>query len=122
MATTRRVYNTTQQYVVLEKGAWCANPWCHFRGLMLRSSIPDDFGLIFVYPRASITNTTIHMLFCFFAIGVVWLDENLQVVDAKIAKPWRPIYAPQKAAQYFIEAKPHILDKVKIGDTLRFDT
>jgi uncharacterized membrane protein (UPF0127 family) len=120
MARERVIFNETQDQVMLERGVWCANPWCHFRGLMLRPSLPDDKGLIFVYRRPSITQTTIHMFFCFFSIGVVWLDAQQRVVDAKLAKPWRPYYAPAKPAQYFIEARPHILEKVTVGDQLAF--
>jgi hypothetical protein len=88
---------------------------------MLRWSLPEDRGLIFVYKRPSVPATTIHMFFVFFPIGVVWLDSQLCVVDAKLAKPWRPYYAPRAAAQYFIEARPSILERVAVGDQLRFD-
>lgn len=121
MARIRTVHNVTRNALVLPKGRWYANAWDHFRGLMLRPSLPDDEGLIFVYRAASKANTTIHMFFVFFAIGVVWLDENLWVVDAKLAKPWRPYYAPKMPAQYFIEARPSILERVAIGDQLRFE-
>ena len=56
----------------------------------------------------------------FFSIGVIWLDAEGRVVDKKLAKPWRPMYAPAKPAQYYIEANPSILDKVAIGDMLVF--
>ncbi|GIK66583.1 MAG: hypothetical protein BroJett018_43770 [Chloroflexota bacterium] len=121
MARTRSVYNVTRNAVVLPKGHWYANGWDHFRGLMLRPGLPEEEGLIFVYRTPSKTNTTIHMLFVFFSIGVVWLDENLKVVDTKLAKPWRPYYAPESPAQYFIEARPSILERVAIGDQLKFE-
>ncbi len=121
MARIRTVHNLTRNAVALAKGHWYANSWDHFRGLMLRPGLPEDEGLIFVYRTPSKTNTTIHMLFVFFSIGVVWLDENLKVVDAKLAKPWRPYYAPKAPAQYFIEARPSILERVTIGDQLKFE-
>jgi uncharacterized membrane protein (UPF0127 family) len=121
MPKFRTIHNLTQKNIALPKGRWCANGWLHFRGLMLQPSLPEDEGLIFVYRSSSKTNTTIHMFFVFFSIGVVWLDENLKVVDAKLAKPWRPYYAPKAPAQYFIEAKPSILERVAIGDQLRFE-
>jgi uncharacterized membrane protein (UPF0127 family) len=61
------------------------------------------------------------MFFMLFSIGVVWLDDGGRVVDAQLAKPWRPAYAPRAPAKYFIEANPSILQRVKIGDALRFD-
>lgn len=121
MSNYRRIYNVTQDRPVLERGKWCASYWCHFKGLMFRLKLPTEEGLIFVHKKMSVVNTTIHMFFCFFPIGVVWLDNDLKVVDAKLARPWRPAYAPRSAAQYYIEALPAILEQVQIGDQLRFD-
>lgn len=122
MSNYRRVYNQTHDLMVLEKGKWCASFWCHFKGLMFRRNLPEDEGLIFVRKSKSVMSTTIHMLFCFFPIGVVWVDDEFKVVDVKLAKPWRLSYAPQAAAQYYIEALPSILEHVSIGDQLRFDS
>jgi len=107
--------------VILAQAHWCASFWCHFHGLMFRPSIDPDKGLLFVHNRSSIVNTTIHMLFMFFPIAVVWLDADQVVVDKKYAKPWRPAYAPAKAAQYYIEAHPDLLERVEIGDKLLFE-
>lgn len=121
MSRLRVVYNETRQEVLLPKGTWCAGAWCHFKGLMLRRNLPQDEGLIFVYKRASRMDTAIHMFFCLFPISVIWLDSDQKVVDAKLAKPWRPYYAAKAPAQYFIEANPSLLDKISVGDQLRFD-
>jgi uncharacterized membrane protein (UPF0127 family) len=107
--------------IVLARAKWCQNFWCHFKGLMLRRSLPDDEGLLFVFRRQNVAETTIHMLFMFFSIAAVWMDNEGVVVDAKLAKPWRPIYAPAKAARYLIEARPVVLSRVKVGDRLIFD-
>jgi uncharacterized membrane protein (UPF0127 family) len=90
------------------------------RGLMFRRDLPEDEGLLFVYGHESILETSIHMLFMFFSIATVWLDKEGRVVDKVLAKPWRLAYAPHKPAQYFIEARPSLLDRVKIGDRLIF--
>lgn len=87
---------------------------------MLRASLPEDEGLLFIYNRTSIMDATIHMFFVFFPIAAVWLDDDGVVVDAKLAKPWRPYYAPAKAARYLIEAPPAVLDRVQVGDQLVF--
>lgn len=88
---------------------------------MLRRSLPETEGLLFVYRRESIAETTIHMLFMFFSIAAIWIDSEGTVVDAKLARPWRPVYAPAKPARYMIEARPVVLERVKVGDHLRFD-
>lgn len=107
--------------VVLKRVKLCDNFWARFRGLQLVRHLPEDEGLLFVTGSESRTNTTIHMFFMFFSIGVVWLDASGKVVDKCFAKPWRPAYAPSSPAQYFVEARPSILKKVEIGDVLRFD-
>lgn len=116
-----RVIKNQNGDIVLPKTKWCQSAWCHFKGLQFASPLDDTEGLIFVYGRESITNTSIHMFFVFFEIAVVWLDASGTVVDKKLAKPWRPAYAPAKAAQYFIEANPSLLERVNIGDKLTFD-
>lgn len=121
MASYRRVINSTTSATVLEHGKWCASYWCHLKGLQFQRSLAPTEGLIFVRKGMSVVSTTIHMFFCFFPIGVVWLDRDLKVVDAKLAKPWRPSYAPQSPAQYYIEANTHILDRVSMGDQLQFE-
>lgn len=121
MSKWRVLKNSRNGKVILERVKLCDNFWTRFRGLQLVTHLPDDEGLLFVTGSENRANTTIHMFFMFFSIGVVWLDASGKVVDKCFAKPWRPAYAPKSPAQYFVEAKPGILDKVKIGDVLQFD-
>lgn len=121
MSRNRVIKNQATGKIVLARAHWCASMWCHFRGLMLRSHLETDEGLLFVYHRPSIVNTTIHMLLMRMPIAVVWLDAQKCVVDKKYAKPWRLAYAPAKPAQYFIEAHPSFLDRVQLGDVLVFE-
>jgi uncharacterized membrane protein (UPF0127 family) len=122
MSAKRRVLrNAATGGIVLDRVRLCDTFWSRFRGLQLVRHLPDNEGLLFVSDSESRTNTTIHMLFMLFSIGVVWLDASGVVVDKRLAKPWRLAYAPQKPAQYFIEALPSILNRVQIGDRLNFD-
>lgn len=121
MSKWRVLKQSRNNKVVLKRVKLCDNFWTRFRGLQLVRHLPDDEGLLFVTGSENRANTTIHMFFMFFSIGVVWLDASGKVVDKCFAKPWRPAYAPKSPAQYFVEAKPGILDRVQIGDLLRFD-
>lgn len=121
IAQWRILRNAQTKAIVLARVKLCIGFWCHFRGLQLVPRLPSDEGLLFVTNREGKAHTTIHMFFMRFSIGVVWLDAKGKVVDKQFAKPWRPAYAPQAAAQYFLEANPDILDKVEIGDILHFD-
>lgn len=107
--------------ILLARLRWCKSFWCKSRGLMFRAGLTPDEGLLFVYHRESKLDTSIHMLFMRFPIAVIWLDATGTVVDQVLAKPWRLAYAPRQAAQFFIEGPPALLDRVKIGDRLRFD-
>jgi uncharacterized membrane protein (UPF0127 family) len=89
------------------------------RGLMFRRALAPDEAYLFVESRESVSLTSIHMLFVFFSIGVIWLDAGWRVVDRKLARPFRPYYAPARPSQYFIECAPALLDRVHVGDHLR---
>lgn len=121
MSQWRIIRKAETDEIVLARARWCTSFWCHFRGLQLVPRLPDDQGLLFVTRFEGRAHTAIHMFFMLFSIGVVWLDKSGRVVDKKLAKPWRPSYASKAPAQYYIEANPSILDRVQIGDILRFD-
>lgn len=99
----------------------CDTFTCRLRGLTFRRALNPDEALLFIEPAVSRLGTSIHMFFVFFDIGVVWLAEDGTVVDAQRAKPFRPYYAPQAPARYFLEAAPAILDWVEIGERLTIE-
>jgi uncharacterized membrane protein (UPF0127 family) len=89
------------------------------RGLMFRRPLREGEAYLFVEGRESVSWTSIHMLFVFFTIGVIWLDSDWRTVDLKLARPFRPYYAAARPARYFVECLPAVLDRVQIGDRLR---
>lgn len=107
--------------VILSRTRLCKSFWCHLKGLQFVRHLPANEGLLFVTNREGITHTAIHMLNMFMSIAVVWIDAKGTVVDKKLAKPWRPAYAPAKPAQYYLEANVDVLNRVNVGDVLRFD-
>ena len=121
MSNRRIIRNEATEKIVLKRAKWCQSFWCHFRGLQFVRHLDDDEGLLFVTGGESKVNASIHMLFMFMAIAVVWLDAKGTVVDKRLAKPWRLSYVPREAAMYYIEANPTLLERVEIGDVLKFD-
>ncbi|MBN1877210.1 MAG: DUF192 domain-containing protein [Anaerolineae bacterium] len=99
----------------------CDTLLCRFRGLMLRRALAPDEGLLFVEQMESKLATSIHMFFVFFSIGVVWMNAEGTVVDAQLAKPFHPYYAPHAPAKYYLEASPALLDWVKVGEKLSIE-
>jgi uncharacterized protein len=83
-------------------------------GLMGRSSLPDDEGMLF-RPTGSI-----HMLFMRFPIDVVFCDADLRVVKVvRGLKPWRA--AAARGAKVAIELAAGAAADVEAGDRLTLE-
>lgn len=73
------------------------------KGLMFEEKNKFNYGLVFEFPLESKVGTSLHMLFVFFPIDVLFLDKNQKVVDKTTLQPFIPNYTPKKAAKYVIE-------------------
>jgi len=91
-----------------------------FRGLMLKPTI--DYALVFVLPRETRINASIHMFFMLQSIDVIFLDSSREIVDLKRAHPWR-IYMPRESTKYIIEAPLGVIDylNAEIGDEVDWE-
>ncbi len=98
----------------------CSSFACRLRGLMFRSGIDPNEGLLLQISRDSRLDSSIHMLFVPFALAVVWIDSGLEVVDKILAQPWRPAYFPARAARYVLEMHPDRLGQYSIGHKVEF--
>ncbi len=85
---------------------------------MFRRALEPDECLLFMESVESRVSTSIHMFFVPFSIAVVWMAADGTVVDAQLAQPYRPYYAPKLPAKYFLEAAPELLQWVRIGEVL----
>jgi uncharacterized membrane protein (UPF0127 family) len=121
MSGIGRLRRTSDGRVVVARVQWCESFGCKFCGLMFRRQIPADEGLLLVEPRPSRMGVSIHMFFMFFPIAAIWLDSAFVVVDCRLARPWRPFYAPRAPARYVLEADPALLGQITIGDTMIFE-
>jgi uncharacterized membrane protein (UPF0127 family) len=61
------------------------------------------------------------MFFVPFDIAAIWLDDELKIVHTALAKPWRPYYASPRPARYVLEGPPALLQRVTMGEQLRFE-
>jgi uncharacterized membrane protein (UPF0127 family) len=116
--------NVTTGETIARQIVRCDTFWKRGRGLMLRgkSAVAGGQVYLFVERRESIAQTAIHMFFVFFPISVLWLDAGKRVVDKALARPFRPYYAPRRAAKYYVEGSPSLLDRVSAGDQLEFES
>lgn len=100
---------------------FCQSFLCQLRGLMFMKRIPVDYGLLLVQKSDSRLNSSIHMMFMWIDLAVIWINSDLQVVDAILARRWKMAYLPEKPARYVLETEVSNLDNFKVGDIVRFD-
>ncbi len=100
---------------------FCDSFLCRLRGLMFRSVLARDEGLLLVIGKDLRVDSSIHMLFMSFDIAVFWINSEMNVVDKAIAKSWRPAYFPAKAARYTLEVHPSRYNDYEVGDKVYFE-
>lgn len=120
MTQYRKIRNTSRSKTLLARAHWCHSFASKLRGFTFRRHLAEDEGLVLVESSDSRVTTSIHMLFVFFDLAVIWVNNEGQVVDTILARPWRPSYLPQAPARYVIEGHPRLLDEVAVGDSIEF--
>lgn len=114
------VRNETRGERLLARVRLCASFACRLRGLTFQRALGPEQGLLLVGKRASRVESAIHMLFVFFPIAALWLDQEGVVVHAALARPFRLFYAPGRPARDILEGPPALLSRISVGDRLRF--
>lgn len=120
MSKLRRIVHVESGETIVARARWCDSFASKLRGFTLRRELEPGEGLVLVESRESRISTAIHMLFVFFNLGVLWVDEEGCVVDSVVAQRWRLSYTPQAPARYVVEGHPQITDRVAVGDHVRF--
>ena len=100
---------------------YCQSFFCQFRGLMFIKSIPQNQGLLLVQKGDSRLNASIHMMFMWMDLAIIWINSEFVVVDMVLAHRWKMGYFPKKAARYVLETSPSHLHEFNIGDRVRLD-
>jgi uncharacterized membrane protein (UPF0127 family) len=99
---------------------FCDSFLCRLHGLMFRSRLEMEKGLLLVEPRENRLEAAIHMLFVFMDLAIIWLNADQTVVDTVLARTWHPAYTPQQPARFILEVHPDRLNEFKIGDHVEF--
>lgn len=87
-------------------------------GLMFRKKPGLNEAVILKGLGNSRLFSMIHMLFVFFPLYIIWLDNQKNVVDIKKAYPFQLFSAPRNPACYVIECIK--LPEIRINDRLEF--
>jgi len=74
----------------------------HALGLMFRKSIQYDHSMIFILKKPS--HVGIHMLFVFFPIDVIFLNDEKKIMGLSRLRPWVG-YKAMEDIKYIIEMK-----------------
>lgn len=115
------VHNLTHPNTHPIQARYCASFACRLRGLTFRRSLAPDQGLLLVQGRDSRVDSSIHMLFVWIDLGVIWINNAQQVVDTRLARRWRPAYSPARPARYVLELSPERLGDFCVGDQIRLE-
>lgn len=106
--------------ILIKKTKFANTYFKRFKGLMFEKKENFDYALIFEFPFESRIKTSLHMLFVFFEINVVFLNSKKEVVDKTTLKPWTINYTPKKPAKFVIEAPIKTFEKIKNKDKINW--
>jgi uncharacterized membrane protein (UPF0127 family) len=94
-------------------------------GLMFRSALPTDQGMLFIFEQSDFHG--IWMKNCKFPIDILWLDDQKTVVHLEEAVPPCkaepcPVYQPLRKASYVVElnAGQARREKAVVGKSVEF--
>lgn len=113
------LYNITRKKVVTKKSKVAKGFFQLLRGLMFVKEKDFNYALIFHLPFTGTGTASIHSLFVFFPVDVVFLDKEKKVVEiVNSLKPFTTNYCPKKGSKYFVELPEGNAYKIKIGNFL----
>ena len=117
------LFNRTTGRQVIDHVRIAKSLWAQFQGLMLESPGNFDYALIFPLPLETRLGASVHMLFVFFPLDLVFLDKNRRVVDKKEGfRPFSLNYTPKKPAAYFVEMPAGLAKEIRLGDELVWES
>lgn len=95
------------------------------RGLMYRSSLPDDEGMLFIFPQAS--SQGFWMKNCLMDMDIAYIDDAGKIVDIitmKAPKPGDvlfPRYRSSQPVRYALETNPGWFAKrgIEVGEMVQ---
>jgi len=89
-------------------------------GLMFRKCIRYDHSMIFILKKPSHVN--IHMLFVFFPIDIIFLNDEKKIMGLSRLRPWVG-YKAMEDIKYIIEMKAGTIEMFHLcaGGQIEFD-
>jgi uncharacterized membrane protein (UPF0127 family) len=112
------IKNKTTGKIIVRQAKHCKTIFSKAKGLMFSPKIKDK-GLIFHFDKEQ--TVSLHMLFVFQTIDVLFLDKNKKVVEIK--RKFKPFtfYMPKNKSVYVIELPEDYSSKIKKGNIIEFN-
>lgn len=115
------IKNTTRNKIIAKEARITRNIMLKARGLMFspRKAVKNR-ALVFEFAREQ--RVGLHMIFVFYPIDVIFLDDKKSVVETATLKPFCLNYAPKKKVKYVVECEQGTVkkSKTKVRDILKF--
>ena len=94
------------------------NPLERTQGLMFRSSLDENKGMLFIFPESGLYS--FWMKNTLIPLDIIWINKNLEVVDIKSdAQPCTTencnSYSPSSEALYVLEINANLTNKYNIN-------
>lgn len=95
-------------------------PETRSQGLMFRESLPQNQGMLFIFPKSEIYS--FWMKNTLIPLDIIWISENLEIIDITTLSPCIedpcPSYTPKAQAKYVLEINANLAQQqnIKIGD------
>jgi hypothetical protein len=116
-----KIINQTNHASASILAKYCQSFFCQFRGLMFKKNLPDGQGLLLVQSTDSKINASIHMMFMWIDLAVIWINSDYIIVDRIFAKRWKMGYFPKSPAKYVLETGVSHINDFNIGDVVTFE-
>lgn len=118
---TIKVINKTKNKVLCDKALICSG-LLKYLGLMFSLPLKKHQGIILQISSRDKPNLGIHMLFVFFKISAIWLNQKNKIVKIAKAYPFISILTCKESSSKILECPTKVIDKklVNIGDELEF--
>ena len=100
---------------------YCDSFFSRLRGLILYPPVSYYTGLLLVYHKESMLDTSIHMLGVRSDLAVVWIDKNNIAVEVILARKSKLAYRPHKPACFVLEMNPARINDFNPGDHIRME-
>jgi uncharacterized protein len=115
------LFNSNSEKRIIEKVRIADSYFKKMRGLMFEKKSNFDYALVFDVGKESRLKASIHMLFVFFPIDVVYLNSEKKVVDIVHGiKPFSLNYTPKAGARYFIELPEGKAENIRLKDKIEW--